>query len=91
MREPGLESNLSDYRSMHVPLFYFAKNGYDLAVGGIELSTIDVQKGEKFYLSWLFSLLLNASMLLCHKTFYVTEMQTHKIQMLPDFKKHMHG
>lgn len=47
MREPGLESNLSDYRSMHVPLFYFAKNGYDLAVGGIELSTIDVQKGEK--------------------------------------------
>lgn len=45
--EPGLESNLSDYRSMQVPLFYFAKNKYNLPVGGIELSTIDVQRGEK--------------------------------------------
>ena len=32
---------------MQVPLFYFAKNEYNLLGGGIELSTIDVQKGEK--------------------------------------------
>lgn len=32
---------------MQVPLFYFAKNEYDLPGGGIELSATDVQKGEK--------------------------------------------